>query len=84
MFLSITGCFVKYLLMEQIVFDMVRCYSKNQYHVGIATQIYYNETQIVLNLFEAILKSGNTQPIYLSLVQQRIEAPLAEFASSPV
>jgi hypothetical protein len=68
--------------MEQNIFDMVRRYSKNQYQVGITTQFYYNETQI--ELIEEILKSGSTQPVYLSLVQPRIETPLAEFASSLV
>jgi hypothetical protein len=74
--------FVKYFLIEQIVLDVVRCYSNNQYQAGITTQFYYNETQI--ELIEEILKSGSTQPVYLSLVQPRIETPLAEFASSLV
>jgi hypothetical protein len=57
-------CFVKYFLIEQVVLVTVRCYSKNQNKAGITKQFYYNETEIELQTFEAILKSGSTKPIY--------------------
>jgi hypothetical protein len=66
--------FVKYFLIEQIVLDVVRCYSNNQYQAGITTQFYYNKTEIELKAYEVILKSGSTQPIYFSLVPPRIDA----------
>jgi hypothetical protein len=74
--------FVKYFLIEQIVLDMVRCYSNNQYQAEITTQFYYNKTEIELKAYEVILKSGNTQTI--CLVPPRIDALLAERATSPV
>jgi hypothetical protein len=63
---------------------MVRFYPKNQYQAGLTTQFCYNETGIELKIFEAILKSGNNQPICFCLLPQRIEAPLAGLVASLV